>query len=111
MNAIQDDIRDAVDKELISANEHFPLFSSMHEAIAVIMEERDESEDELKSLTTSIRFAWLCIKENRDTQALGHISRAAFNAERLAIEACQLAAMCHKAAQSAALWNDGGKTK
>lgn len=102
MNVIQDDIRDAIEKELVGANERFPLFASPHEAIAVIAEEVDEAADALVYVKDDLINAWGRVKNDLD--ALGIITKMKVEAENLAIEACQVAAMCEKAVQSAANW-------
>ena len=100
MNVIKDDIRDAIEKELCGANERFPLFASLHEAIAVIAEEKDEAHNEMISVELFWKYAWDAIKVNNEKSALDFIARMKFAAERLAIEACQVSAMCEKAYQS-----------
>lgn len=105
MDVIRDDIRDAIEKELCGANERFPLFASMHEAIAVIAEERDEARDSLETVCKLFSMAWERVKVDSPV-ALQHITRMKYAAEELAVEACQIAAMCEKAVQSAASWND-----
>jgi hypothetical protein len=104
LNVIQDDIRDAIEKELCGANERFPLFASLHEAIAVIAEERDEAAAELDRLKMLFDCAWEHIKKDGQADALHCITMMKFTAESLAIEACQVAAMCEKAIQSASGW-------
>lgn len=106
MNVIQEDIRDAIEKELCGANERFPLFASLHEGIAVIAEERDEAAEELEHLKDLFDMAWRAIKHDNMVVSLECITRMRFAAEHLAIEACQVAAMCEKAVQSAANWKD-----
>ena len=106
MNVILNDIRDAIEKELASAKERFPMFASMHEAIAVIAEEKEECDDALRQgVISNLLAAWCCVRRNETKQALDHLTRLKFKAEELAIEACQVAAMCEKAVQSAAAWN------
>ena len=100
MNVIENEIRDAIEKELCGANERFPLFASAHEAIAVIAEERDEAHNELISVELFWKYAWDAVKANNLKSAYDFIARMKFAAERLAIEACQVAAMCEKAFQS-----------
>lgn len=109
MNVIENDIRDAIEKELVGANERFPLFASMHEAAAVIAEERDEAADALAEVREMFDTLWRAIKRDNMPVALSAIRRMGYNAEHLAIEACQVAAMCEKAVQSAAKWNDERK--
>jgi hypothetical protein len=104
VDVIRDDIRDAIEKELCGANERFPLFASLHEAAAVIAEERDEAFIELDNAKRYFDKAWDCVKNDSQANALHFISRMKFAAENLAVEACQLAAMCEKAVQSAAEW-------
>lgn len=105
MDVIRDDIRDAIEKELCGANERFPLFASMHEAAAVIAEERDEAAEAMKTVCDHFDMAWRLIKNNSEL-SLQCITRMKFAAEELAVEACQVAAMCEKAVQSAANWDN-----
>ena len=93
MNAITDDIRDAIEKELISANEKFPMFSSMHEGIAVLFEEYQEASEELDNVKRYMDMAWHQIRLNNTQLALSQATRIKYAAERLAIEACQVSAM------------------
>lgn len=109
MNVIQDDIRDAIEKELTSAKERFPLFSSFHEAIAVIAEEYEEAAADLTNVRDIIAMERYKEKQHYRRVDLTSISRLKHEAEELAIEACQIAAMCEKAVQSAAEWNDERK--
>lgn len=106
MNVIRDDIRDAIEKELVGANERFPLFASPHEAIAVINEEYEEAAADLENVRDILAIAWRGTKRNNRAVTLSSIERLAYEAENLAIEACQIAAMCEKAVQSAANWKD-----
>lgn len=104
MDVIKDDILDAIETELCGANERFPLFASMHEAIAVIAEELDEATDALSHMRDIFDMAWRCVKSDNTFTAMECITRLKYEAENLAIEACQVAAMCEKAVQSAAEW-------
>lgn len=101
MDAIHDEIRDAVEKELEHANEMFPMFASYHEAIAVIAEERDEAADAMQTVREIFDTAWRGVKRDNDTVILSSLNRLMHEAEHLAVEACQIAAMCEKAIQSA----------
>lgn len=102
MNVIKDEIRDAVEKELENAYLHFPMFSSLHEGYAVILEESEESEEELHKVNEYLGLAWRQVRHDEVKLALNHISRAKEAAIRLAIEACQVAAMCEKTITSMA---------
>lgn len=109
MDVIRTDIQDAIEKELAGANERFPLFASMHEAAAVVAEERDEASESLERMIYMFKCAWGYVKENRVADALTCLASMRHEAENLAIEACQIAAMCEKAAQSAAQWEEQSK--
>ena len=92
MNAIENDIRALVDKELAAANERFPQFHSQHEGYAVILEEVEECEEVfafLKEELSSVKNAVWHDKEANVTFLFG-------DAMKLAIEAIQVAAMCKK---------------
>ena len=100
MDVIRTDIQDAIEKELADANERFPLFASMHEAAAVIAEEHDEAVESLNRCTLMYNTAWDFVKKNRTADALLCFNALLHEAENLASEACQVAAMCEKAIQS-----------
>lgn len=100
MDAVKNDIKKLIDKELDAANEVNPPFASMHEAYAVIKEELEEAEDEYEKAGNFLNYAWRNIK-NDDTFGfdgakiwLADMYKAAMN---LAVEAVQVAAMCKKA--------------
>lgn len=97
MDAVKNDIKILVDKEIDAANKAHPPFASMHEAYAVIKEELEEAEDEAAKAGRYLNVAWLNIKHDNIINAkvcLADIYKAAMN---LAVEAVQVAAMCKKA--------------
>lgn len=100
MNVIYNDIKAVVDKELTAANEKHPLFASLHEGYAVICEEADEAREECDEVERFMSMAWQQVRKDNPKLALEHISRVRDAAVRLAIEACQVAAMCDKAIMS-----------
>lgn len=106
MNVIYEDIKELVNKELTAANEKHPLFTSLHEAYAVICEEVDEAREECDEVEKFMTMAWQQVRQDHSKLALEHISRVRDAAIRLATEACQVAAMCDKAAMSARSKND-----
>jgi hypothetical protein len=88
------DIERLVDQELMSANGKYPLFRSPHEAFAVLMEEIEEMETELKVIDFNMTGAWSCVKQDEDMTV--HITNI-YNRTMYAImEAIQVAAMCKK---------------
>ena len=94
MNAIENDVRALVDKELAAANERFPQFHSAHEGWAVILEEVIETEAEMKTVRESIEGMFGFVINNADAKwAAQKIEYAAIHA---ACEAIQVAAMCRK---------------
>lgn len=97
MNAVKNDIKNLINKELEAANEVNRPFASMHEAYAVIKEEIEEAEDEAEKAARYLDIAWLNIKHDNIINAktcLADVYKAAMN---LAVEAVQVAAMCKKA--------------
>jgi hypothetical protein len=100
MNVCRQEILCAVATELTSANEKHPPFASLHEAYAVIKEELEEAECELEKACDCLECAWECIKQDNAEDALKHLGWLRIRAKHLAMEACQVAAMCDKAEQS-----------
>lgn len=95
MNTIKNDVQQLVQKELNSANEKFPLFNSPHEGYAVIKEEVDECEAEMRIIfETILPEVWEKIKRNDKAFDLVRMVKDA--AEKLAVEAIQVVAMCDK---------------
>ena len=94
MNAVENDIRALVDKELAAANERFPQFHSAHEGYAVIQEEADELKEATDKVIGRMVSLWSRVKYGNDPERLLQmISEDAVNA---ACEAIQVAAMCKK---------------
>lgn len=94
VNAIENDIRALVDKELAAANERFPQFHSAHEGYAVIQEEVDELKEATDKVIGRMVSLWARVKYGNDPERLLQmISEDAINA---ACEAIQVAAMCKK---------------
>lgn len=97
MDAVKNDIKKLIDKELDAANEVNPQFVNMHEAYGVIKEELEEAEDECEKAGRFLDWAWRSIKRDDAINAkvlLADVYKAAMN---LAVEAVQVAAMCKKA--------------
>ena len=101
MDVIKNEIKEAVEKELTAACERFPMFASLHEGVAVIFEEYQEASEALTAVQRYLELTWRQIRGNNKTLTLNHLTRVKTAAEHLAIEACQVAAMCEKAIQSA----------
>lgn len=94
MDVIREDIVEAVQKELHEAEKNFGLFNSQHEKYAVMLEEFDEAEEDLKRLEAMLNSAWDMVRHDELISDMADfIYHTAINA---AVECCQLAAMARK---------------
>lgn len=94
VNAIENDIRALVDKELTSANERFPQFHSQHEGYAVILEETDEIKEQLEAAETYLGYMWDRVKH--DSPVRSQAENLVLFFSNVACEAVQAAAMAKK---------------
>ena len=92
MNAVENDIRARVDKELAAANKQFPQFHSAHEGYAVIQEEVDELKEDMDRINCRIASLRARVRFNNSCEEL--VSRIYDDAINAACEAIQVAAMC-----------------
>lgn len=96
-------IEKLINDELQSANKKFPLFSSWHEAYAVILEEVEEAQREMEMLADAKlpRF-WNRVKNKHVSPAsyAGDMGEIRGYAVRAIEELIQVAAMCDKAVMS-----------
>ncbi|MCM1330435.1 MAG: hypothetical protein NC253_13455, partial [Ruminococcus sp.] len=96
MNAVQKDVEALVQKELKAANKKFPLFNSVHEGYAVLLEETEELESESASVKYDMLCLWNAVKGNNSEAAEATVSHTYERAVNAAVEAIQVAAMCEK---------------
>ena len=94
MNAIENDVRALVDKELAAANERFPQFHSQHEGYAVILEEFEEMKEQAETAERFLTYMWDRVKH--DSPAKSQVENVMLFSENVACEAIQVAAMCKK---------------
>ena len=94
MNSVKQEVEKLVQKELESANQKFPVFHSDYEGAAVICEEIEEAEHELKEMQFEFKEMWRSIKLNTGGTAFcDAVLKRSLN---LACEAIQVAAMAQK---------------
>ena len=93
-------IRPAVEKlaemEKRDANRKFPLFHSLHEGYAILLEEIEEAREALNFAEGSLSMLWAHIRDNNAGRALEFAGRVREHALDLAMEAVQVAAMAQK---------------
>lgn len=98
-------IRPAVEKlaemERQDANRKFPLFHSVHEGYAVLLEEAEEAQEALNLAESSLSALWAHIRDNNAGRAPEFAGRIREHALDLAVEAVQVAAMAQKFIDSA----------
>ena len=98
-------IRPAIEKlaemEKQDANRKFPLFHSMHEGYAVLLEEVEEAREALTRTETCLSALWAHIRDNNAGRAPEFAGRIREHALDLATEAVQAAAMAQKFIDSA----------
>lgn len=96
MNKVKDKLPALVEEELAAAMEEHPLFASDHEGYAVLLEEVEEAQEEMRCLGYYVDGIWEAVKDDDPagvTHAAGYVWDAAI---RLAAEAIQVAAMAKK---------------
>jgi hypothetical protein len=101
---LQEAVIGVVADEKSESMKKFPLFNSEHEGYAVILEEVQESEDELELVKRYLQSAWNYIKAN--VLADDEIKLVKKYAIRLACEAVQVAAMAEKYLDSMEVKNE-----
>ena len=96
MNVIENEVKAAIDKELQAATEKFGLHHSWHEKYAVMLEELEELEHEVRLTNEYLNSAWFGVKHNLEDYAEGNIPDVYEHAVKAACEAIQVAAMAKK---------------
>lgn len=96
-------IEKLINEELQNANKKSPLFSSWHEAYAVILEEVEEADEETNVMCTLyLDRLWQDIRAKASSEAdrFEDIGIVRGHAVKAIKELIQVAAMCDKAAMS-----------
>lgn len=94
MNAVENDVRALVDKELAAANKQFPQFHSAHEGYAAIQEEVDELKEDMDRIIVRVISLRARVRFNSSCEEI--VLRIYEDAINAACEAIQVAAMCKK---------------
>lgn len=96
-DVIKRDIYTLIEKELVAANEKFPLFNGKHETYAVILEEVEEAHEEMINAELWIGEFWREVKGNESPELLHKTITKLYEAAiNLSVEAVQVAAMARK---------------
>lgn len=97
MNKVKDKLPALVEEELAAAMEEHPLFASIHEGYAVLLEEVEETEYELTCTRNALKWLWSG-GVRHDNMAVARSAACAIGeaAIDLAAEAIQVAAMAQK---------------
>ena len=91
-------IEELAAEELVDANtKHEPNFNSPHEAYAVLKEELEEAEHEMRQCMERLGMMWLCVKNDDVVQTEKNLEYIKAYATSLVQEGIQVVAMCDKA--------------
>ena len=96
MNVVKQDVEKLVQKELESANQRFPMFRSDHEGAAVILEEIEEAESEMRGVNRHFAGVWHSVKSDERIKSYQYMNKIKNRAVNLSCEAIQVAAMAQK---------------
>ena len=72
------------------------MFRSDHEGAAVIFEEIEETESEMRGVNRHFASTWYSVKQNERIKAYSYINKLKNSAVNLTCEAIQVAAMAQK---------------
>lgn len=97
MNATKAQLPALVEEELRCAKENHEDFHSLHEGYAVMLEEIEECQDELRAIQQHTSDLWCSVKDDSVDNAAVEITKIELAAVNLAAEAIQVAAMARKA--------------
>ena len=105
MNAIKQDVKALVQKELESANKKYPsTFRSRHEAYGVMLEEFEEANDDLEWCEHYLNIFKNSMKADGMINEKNFLEELKKHSQNLMAEAGQLAAMAQKALNSEKEW-------
>lgn len=71
-------------------------YNTLHEGYAVLLEEVEETADELERVKEELSELWLCIRQNDNNGAAGALRRINTHAYSMLQETAQVNAVCKK---------------
>lgn len=90
-------IQGAIGSETENAIKNYgEKYASLHEGYAVLKEETDEARDEEIQIKNNMYELWELIKINKKEEVQKRIKNIREHAEKLALEAVQICAVCDK---------------
>lgn len=88
-------IEEAIRHELdVAKSKHGETFHSVHEAYAVLLEEIQETDEEMQRVKEYADAAWLRVRTDGPPEIW--VERMQKHAKQMAMEAAQVAAVCRK---------------
>lgn len=96
MNKVKDKLPALVEEELAAAMTDHPFFSSAHEGYAVLLEEVEEAESDMRAVRNKLSSLWYGVKSDNSRVVSFQASLVKGAAIHLAAEAIQVAAMAQK---------------
>lgn len=96
MNKVKEKLPALVEEELAAAMEEHPLFASAHEGYAVLLEEVEETESNMRAVRNELSALWYGVKSDNLRVVSFQASLVKGAAIDLAAEAIQVAAMAQK---------------
>lgn len=90
-------VRSTQEAEMQEVNKKFPAFNSRHEGYAVVLEEAQKAEEELRKMAGNLNRLWELTKQNAEKEYLEMIAEGLEqSAVMLAVKAIQTSVMTKK---------------
>lgn len=96
MNVVYEEVKKLVYKELTAATERFGLHHSWYEKYAVMLDEFEELENEVRCAKDCLSSVWFGVKNHLEDYAEEYIPKLYDRAVKSACEAIQVASMAKK---------------
>ena len=90
-------VEKAINEELKNAKGYGDKYSSVFEAYGVLKEEVEEMNSEVEEVKGNFTIFWNCIKKNNGEKQKEFLKLIETSAEKTALEALQVCAVCRKA--------------